>query len=308
LAGKYDFYATYNQADFYDLFGPTKRSRKGINIGIDHNQSLIFDNPRNLDLNIGASAYYGLNQSPEFQQINFSNDDFNTNLFYNIYSSLAYRNLKGSVGAVDAEKGIKSSLTLSNSITEGNFFPKINGTLDMGFQLPVDHTSFWIRNAFGNSFSKKINPFTRFGFASFGNNYIDNAASKMYRGSFSFAGLSYDSEKSIIAKSFFKTTLELALPPIRYRKLGFFNFFATHSHATIFAGGLFTKNYDTTVVLDQVSNVEYSESFRNIGFQIDTKLVMFSHLSSTFSFGWARAFEIENDHKSYDEWMISLKF
>ena len=130
----------------------------------------------------------------------------------------------------------------------------------------------------------------------------------MYRESGSFAGLSYDSEKSIIAKSFFKSTLELVLPPIRYRKFGFFNLFATHSHATIFAGGLFTNNYDTAVVENQVSNVEYSESFRNIGFQVDTKLVMFSHLSSTFSFGWARAFEIGNDNKSYDEWMISLKF
>lgn len=308
LTGKYDFYAFYNQADFYDLFGPTKRSRKGINVGFDYNQSLIYDNPINLDINVGASAYYGLNQSPEFQQIEFPDDNFNTNLFYNIYTTFAYRDLRGSVGAVDAEKGVKSSLTLSNSITDGNFFPKINGTLDVGFQLPVDHTALWVRNAFGNSFSKDFNPFTRFGFASFGNNYIDNASSKMYRGSFSFAGLSYDSEKSIIAKSFFKSTLELALPPIRYRKFGFFNLFATHSHATIFAGGLFTKNYDTVEDMNQVSNVEYSESFRNIGFQVDTKLVMFSHLSSTFSFGWARAFEIGNDNKSYDEWMISLKF
>jgi len=308
LAGKYDFYGFYNQADFYDLFGPTKRSRKGINIGFNHSRSLIYDNPRNLDLNIGASAYYGLNQSPEFQQINFSNQDFNTNLFYNTFAAFSYRDLKGSVGAVDAEKGIKSSLSLANTITKGRFFPRIYGTIDLGFQLPVDHTSFWIRNAFGNSFSKKVNPFTRFGFASFGNNYIDNASSKMYRQSFSFAGLSYNSGKSIIAKRFFKSTLELILPPIRYRKLGFFNLFATYSHATIFAGGLFTTNYDTAVVENQVSNAEYSENFRNIGFQVDTKLVMFSHLSSTFSFGWARAFEIGNDNKSYDEWMISLKF
>ena len=81
-------------------------------------------------------------------------------------------------------------------------------------------------------------------FASFGNNYVDNASSKMYRNSFSFAGLGYDSGKNIIAKSFFKSTVELVLPAIRYRKFGFFNLFATYSHPTIFAGGLFTKNYD----------------------------------------------------------------
>ena len=129
----------------------------------------------------------------------------------------------------------------------------------------------------------------------------------MYRGSFSFAGLSYDSEKTIIAKSFFKSTIELALPAIKYRKLGFFNLFATHSHPTIFAGALFTKNYDDSS-LKEIIKKEYTESFRNLGFQIDTKLVMFSHLSSTFSFGWARAFSIGNDYKEYDEWMVSLKF
>ncbi len=306
--GKYNFYASYNNADFYDLFGPTKRSRKGVNFGIDFNKSIVYDSPKNLDLNLGASGYYGLNQSPEFQQINFDDKDFNTDVFYNFYTSLSYKNLKGSVGAVDAEKGVKSSLTLSSAATQGNFFPKINGNIDFGIQLPLDHTSLWLRNSFGNSFSKKVNPFTRFGFASFGNNYIDNASSKMYRGSFSFAGISYDSEKSIIAKSYYKSTLELLLPAINYRKLGFFNLFATYSHPTIFAGTLFTKNYDDKSINMGSSEKENSETFRNLGFQIDTKLVMFSHLSSTLSFGWARAFSVGNDYKEYDEWMVSLKF
>ncbi|NNK39840.1 MAG: hypothetical protein HKP45_04195, partial [Winogradskyella sp.] len=57
LSGKYDLYATYNQANFYDLFGPTIRSRKGINAGINYQRSLIFDNPRNLDLNVGTSFF-----------------------------------------------------------------------------------------------------------------------------------------------------------------------------------------------------------------------------------------------------------
>ena len=306
--GKYNFFASYNNADFYDLFGPTKRSRKGLNFGVDYNKSIVYDPPKNLDLNIGLSGYYGLNQSPEFQQINFENKDFNTDLFYNIYTSFAYKNLTGSVGAVDAEKGFKSSLTLSSAVTKGNFFPKVNGNLDFGIQLPINHTSLWLRNSFGNSFAKSVNPFTRFGFASFGNNYIDNASSKMYRGSFSFAGLSYDSEKSIIAKSFYKTTLELLLPAIRYRKLGFFNLFATHSHPTVFAGSLFTKNYNSKNLKNNEFGKQYSETFRNIGFQIDTKLVMFSHLSSTISFGWARAFSEGKDHREYDEWMVSLKF
>ncbi|SDB62993.1 hypothetical protein SAMN03097699_2797 [Flavobacteriaceae bacterium MAR_2010_188] len=308
FAGKYDFYATYNNADFYDLFGPTKRSREGLNVGMEYGQSLIYDPPRNLDLKIGANAYYGLSQSPDFQQINFVDGAFNTNLFYNLYGSLFYRNLKGSVGAVDAEKGVKSSLTVSSSVTEGNFFPKAHGTFDIGFQLPINHTAIWIRNAAGNSFTKTFNPFTRYGFASFGNNYIDNANSKMYRDPFSFAGLSYNADKTIIAKSFYKATLDLILPPIHYQKFGFFNFFATYSHPTIFAGSLFTKNYDDSILEDGSIVGEYSENFKNVGFQVDTKLTMFSHLSSTFSFGWAKAFSQGSNSKTYDEWMVSLKF
>ena len=43
LSGSYNFYASYNKANFYDLFGPTKRSRKGFNFGMDYNQSIIYD-------------------------------------------------------------------------------------------------------------------------------------------------------------------------------------------------------------------------------------------------------------------------
>jgi len=307
LAGKYDIFASYNETDFYDLFGPTKRSRKGLNFGGVYNKSVLVDDPKNLDFNIGLNGYYGLNQSPEFQQISFENETFDTNLFYNLYTSLSYRNLKGSVGAVDAEKGIKSSLLISSSYTEGNLFPRVHGNLDFGFQLPVNHTALWFRNSFGNSFTKTVNPFTRFGFAAFGNNYVDNASSKMYRGTFSFAGLSYDADLSIIAKSFYKTTVELLLPAIRYRKLGFFNLFATYTHPTIFAGGLFTRNFQNPSNPNR-NPIETNSSFKNIGLQLDTKLVMFSHNSSTLSFGWARAFSEGINAKTFDEFMISLKF
>jgi len=303
LSGNYDFYASYNKANFYDLFGPTKRSRKGFNFGMDYNQSIIYDPPRQLDFDFGIGAYYGLDQSPEFQQINFSEEEYNTNIFYNLHTSLTFKDLKRSVGAVDSEKGINTSLNLSSSITEGKFYPKMYGNLDIGLQLPVNHTSLWLRNSLGSSFSNKYNPFTRFGFASFGNNYIDYLSAKMYRSTFSFPGVSYDSDKILIAKSFFKSMVELVLPPIRYRKLGFFNFFATYSNPSIFGGVLFSNDYN-----EYYSDPNIRESFSNIGIQLDTKLVMFSHLSATFSFGWARAFDNNVDNTSYDEWMISLKF
>ena len=39
----------HNDADFYDLFGPTKRSRKGDAFMLGYERALIFDEPRVLD-------------------------------------------------------------------------------------------------------------------------------------------------------------------------------------------------------------------------------------------------------------------
>ena len=193
------------------------------------------------------------------------------------------------------------SLNASSSISEGNFYPTFTGNFDFGIQLPVNHTSLWFRTSSGNSFSKKVNPFTRFGFAAFGNNYIDYLSSKRYRGTYSFPGVSFDSGRNIIAKNFFKTTAELLLPPLRYRKVGFFNFFASWSHPTIFAGFLTAKDIN-------ISGNDVNQNFYNIGFQLDTRLVMFSHLAATLSVGWAKAYDLDDNSLTYDEWMVSLKF
>ena len=54
---RYDWRATasYNSADFYDLFGPTKRGRRGYAAEVSHRNLLIFDEPRFLNLDISGS-------------------------------------------------------------------------------------------------------------------------------------------------------------------------------------------------------------------------------------------------------------
>ncbi|MFQ5584151.1 MAG: hypothetical protein ACE5GL_06935, partial [Calditrichia bacterium] len=49
--------ATYNQADFYDLFGPTKTSRRGYSLGIKYDKTLIYQKPKSLDFNINVTGY-----------------------------------------------------------------------------------------------------------------------------------------------------------------------------------------------------------------------------------------------------------
>ncbi|OUR94630.1 hypothetical protein A9Q87_03065 [Flavobacteriales bacterium 34_180_T64] len=289
----YSINGGYNEANFYDLFGPTKFSRKGYSLNFRYDHTLVWDPPKNLDLSLGAGGFYGLDQSPEFQQID--TDGFDQIFFYDFDASLSYRNLRNSLGAVDHEKGISASLRTSMTLSSGNLFPRAMATLDYGFQLPFNHAALWFRNAIGHSFSEDFNPFTRYGFASFGNNYVDFRSFRRYRTPFSYPGLSYNEDFTIVARTFSKHTAELVLPPIRFRKLGGFNFFANWMQPTIFSSFLLTDDILTN-----------SGEFINLGFQLDTRFVMFALLPSTLSVGYAKAWDLNTDN-SYGEWMISLK-
>lgn len=292
--GNYTLSGSYNDASFYDIFGPTKISRKGIALRLDYNNSLVWDPPKRLDLNIGTSGFYGLEKSPDFQQIDAAG--FDSNFFLNLNGTLSYRNMKTSLGAVDYEKGFKTSFTTASALTAGKFYPVVATTFDVGMQLPGNHFSFWIRSAAGNSFSDSFNPFSRFGFAAFGNNYIDFQSARRYRNTFAFPGVDFSSDKVIIAKQFGKSMAELVFPPIRFRKLGGINFYSNWMQFTSFSSILFTRD---------ISSVD--NKFYNIGSQMDLKLVIFSMLESTFSIGYARAFDMNNNNDQSDEWMISLK-
>lgn len=181
------------------------------------------------------------------------------------------------------------------TLSSGNLFPRAMATLDYGFQLPINHAALWFRNAAGHSFSEDFNPFTRYGFAAFGNNYVDFRSFRRYRTPFSFPGLSYNEDFTIVARTFSKHTAELVLPPIRFRKLGSFNFFTNWMQPSIFSSLLLTDDILTG-----------SGKFANLGFQLDTRFVMFALLPSTLSVGYAKAWDL-NTNNSYGEWMISLK-
>ena len=70
---------------------------------------------------------------------------------------------------------------------------------------------------------------------------------------------------------------ELNLPPLRFRKFGFFNFFVTNISPSVFASKLVSNDVITTLP----NSPEIKENFSNIGIQFDTNFVMFSHLSSS---------------------------
>jgi len=286
---------SFNRAAFHDLFGPSQSSRKGARLGISYNKSLLYDPPRTLNWNASLSGFYGLDQSPEFQQIVLTGVD--NNLFFNLTSSLSWSSVKGSIGAVDAEKGIQATLWGSLATSAGNFFPRLLGLVNYGMPLPGKHFSLWLRGSAGTSTSDIFNAFTRFGFGAFGNNYVDHGSAKQYRGPFAFPGVRFDSDRSIIGQRFAKGMAELVFPALRFRKVGGFNFFANWIQPTVF-GSIVTTRDAQEFIPDR--------DMYNLGAQIDLRMVTFSLLPSTLSIGYAKAWDIDGD-ESFNEFMISLK-
>jgi hypothetical protein len=72
----------------------------------------------------------------------------------------------------------------------------------------------------------------------------------------------------------------------------------------LFASAIQT-NLDADPATEPLEQIGYRRTLFNSGIQFDFRLVLFSNLTSTFSLGYARAYE--QDIKATDEFMISLK-
>lgn len=282
------FFANYNADDFYDLFGPTKRSRKGYSVGVGYSANLIYDAPRIMDFNITTAYFGGMERLPEFQNIVSSFDSF-----LSLNARLTYSSMLFSLGAVDHEKGIRWELMSSNNYVEQTLFPRINQNLDYGFALPISHSSLWFRSSAGISFSPRREPLGNFYFGGFGNNWIDNQASRRYRSFYAFPGAEIN---EIGGTNFGKLMAEWTLPPVRFRRAGFLNLYANWAQLNFFVSGLATN----------IDNTDVQQRYYNAGAQLDFRIVMFSTLESTFSLGYASAWnDITGDRG--DELMISLR-
>jgi hypothetical protein len=278
---------TYNHADFYDLFGPTKTSRAGYSVALKYNDFLITDRPQSMEYTIRGAAYGGLERLPDFQNIVTSFDKF-----FTLSGNLKYSYLLRTLGAVEFEKGIKTGLYSYNTYVNSTIFPRVYATLDYGILLPLLHSSVWLRSAAGQSFGDRSSPFANFYFGGFGNNWVDHQEARRFREYYSFPGVGID---EIGGTNFGKLLAEWALPPVHFRQFGFPGLYLNWTQLMLFSSGIVT-NVD--------SNPD-KQVFANLGAQLDFKLVMFSLLESTISFGYAAA--VEQNQRLSKEFMFSLK-
>jgi hypothetical protein len=276
----------YNATDFYDLFGPTKSSRKGHSAALSYHQYLVYERPKTVDYTLSAAYYGGLDTLPDFQNVRAPFAEYST-----VRGTLNYRDLRRTIGAVDFERGKQWSVTASNSLVASDLFPRVYGNFEHGFMLPVEHSSLWVRGAAGKSWGDRTNAFSNFFFGGFGNNWIDYQEVQRYREYYSFPGLGLN---EVGGNDFVKADMELSLPAVRFRQLGTPSFYANWARMSLFSAALMT---DVTRSSDR-------RRIYDVGVQTDLSLVMFTSLDATLSLGYAVAF---NEGDRSDEVMLSLK-
>ena len=277
----------WNGADFYDLFGPTKTGRKGYLAAIGRRTTLLFDEPRRMDLDLEGRIAGNLDRLPEFQNVEVIVDRL-----VSLAGRLSYSDVRNSLGHVDDETGRRWATGFDAQLVSGSVVPRVFATYDRGAALPAGHASVWLRGAGGFSPIDRENPFANFFFGGFGNNWVDHRDEKRYREMYSFPGADIN---ELAGRNFLKGTLEVNLPPWRFRRVGTPGFHATWARPAVFVGALAT-NVDAGAVRRVATNV---------GAQLDFRFSLVSALDMTISTGVAAAFE--NGRPPRREAMISVK-
>lgn len=278
---------SWNRSDFYDLFGPTIRSRKGYAAKLGYDHSIIFDGPRKFDLKGDIAFYDKIDALPDYQNVDATFDRLVTGQV-----GLFYSHMRKSLGAVDEEKGFAWQAVLSANHVNGKTIPQLRGGFDYGYALPIDHSSIWLRTAAGVADGDRRDPFANFFFGGFGNNYVDNGEIKRYREHYALPGFDIN---EVGGRSFVRQMVEWNLPPAVFETLGTPSFHLTWLRPAVFASGLWTDPHDS----------RQRKGYASAGLQVDLRFSVLHWYDMTLSAGYAVGFT--GGRRSGDEWMISLR-
>jgi hypothetical protein len=265
--------AAWNRADFYDLFGPVKRGLAGYNAYVSYDHFLIYDPPQSMDI-MTRVAYYGdLVTLPGFQSVLSPTSTLLT-------SDIALTSLdtRSSPGAVDAETGHTWTLKVHTYSAPGEFIPSVSGTFDVGFPLPLDHSSIWLRTGAAVSAGARANPLSNFYLGGFNNNYVDSGShgsAQRYRELLSMPGFEID---ALQGKSVAKAMLEWCIPPVRFEAFGTPGFYVSWARPELFATALETD----------FNNAGFRERAYDVGAQLDFQLHVMHGAPMMLSVGLAR--------------------
>ena len=278
---------SWNRSDFYDLFGPTKRSRKGFATHLMYDHAFVYDPPRRLELKTEVAFFNGSDRLPTNQNVVAPVDRL-----FTAEVGLHYTQVRRSLGAVDDEKGIAWEVVLYASHVHGDLIPAARAGLDLGFALPVPHMSLWLRGAAGISAGDLGDPFATFYFGGFGNNYVDDRPVQRYLDWTSFPGFPID---ALEGRSFVRVLTEAKLPPLIFERVGTPAFFLNWLRPEMFAALLVTDPDRAALRGTQAS----------VGAQIDLRFSVLHWYEMTLSGGFAVG--VREWQRASHEWMVSLK-
>jgi len=277
---------SYNKSDFYDIFGPTKKSRKGYEAKLGYTEWLVWDLPRKMAA-FGELAYYDkIDALPDYQNVEATFDRLMT-----AEAGLRYSHLERSLGAVDDDKGVFWEAILTANRVNGENIPQLRGRFDFGIPLPGGHSSLWLRTAAGASDGDRRDPFANFFFGGFGNNYVDRGEIKRYREHYALPGFGLN---EVSGRTFARAMAEWNVPPVIFDNLGTPGFHAAWLRPSVFASALWT---------DPETNLR--RDFASLGAQLDLRFSLLHWYDMTLSAGYAVGYR--GGKRAGDEFMISLK-
>ena len=273
--------AAWNKSDFYDLFGPTIRSRRGFQANVGYDHPLVYDDPRRLDLKTDVAYYDNLDVLPRAQNIEATAEKLVT-----VEAGLYFTDTRRSRGAVDDEKGVVANLVLGGNYADSRWNPGARVALDLGLALPIGHASLWLRNAAGAADGDPSDPYANFYLGGFGNNYVDSRTEKRYREYYAFPGFELN---ELNGRSFTRHMLEANLPPVVFASLGTPAFHLAWLRPAVFTSVLYTGD----------------NRYNNAGAQIDLRFSVLHWYEMTLSAGYAVGYR--GGSRAGEEWMVSLK-
>jgi hypothetical protein len=289
IAGNYLGYRgalSWNRSDFYDIFGPVQRSRKGYAAKLGYDHSVIWDEPRRFDLKFDVAWYDQIDTLPGAQNVGTTSDHLLTGEV-----GAYYTDVRRSIGAVDDEKGIAwSAIGTANRAGETSVQGRV--TFDYGWDLPVGNSSVWLRTAAGASSGSRDDPVANFYFGGFGNNYVDSRSVKRYREWDSFPGFGINELSGL---SYVRPMVEWNLPPVASERAGTPAFHLSWVRPAVFASVLWTDP----------DRPAHRKDYANAGLQFDLRFSVLHWYDMTLSAGYAVGFR--EGRRAGDEWMVSLK-
>jgi hypothetical protein len=281
----WDLRYLHNGADFYDLFGPVERSRRGDAVIAQYDKTTIYDPPRQLDVFGTAAAYFGLERLPSAQNVP------SPRRIFSIEGGLKYTNTRRALGGVDHEKGIAWRALGGVDYAQSHAFPKLHGGIDYGVPLPLPNSSAWLYATAGSAWGQRNHPLAAFYFGSFRNNYVDDRPEKRYREEESFPGFEID---EIAARRFGRVTGEVNLPPVRFAEVGTPLFYLSYVRPAAFAGFMASQSPDRD-----------NHRYVDVGAQLDLNFTVALRRPMVLSVGAAKGWADGNSRKT--EWLASLK-